>query len=70
MKRKYKLPPVRRITICGSKVVMEALQQKAFAHNKTLSAFLREAGLAYNPVNVGVKEYGGIEIIKTEKGGK
>ena len=49
MKRKYKLPPVKRITICGSKAVMEALQQKAFAHNKTLSAFLREAGLAYNP---------------------
>mgnify|MGYP000945218733 CR=1 FL=1 len=49
MKRKYKLPPVKRITICGSKAVMEALQQKAYSHEKTLSAFLREAGLAYNP---------------------
>jgi len=56
MKRKYKLPPVVRVTICGSKAVMEALQQKAFAHNKTLSAFLREAGLAYNPIVEGKNE--------------
>ena len=44
-----KLPPVKRVTICGSAVVMEALQLKAHSHEKTLSAFLREAGLAYNP---------------------
>lgn len=56
MKRKYKLPPVKRITICGSKAVMEALQQKAYSHEKTLSAFLREAGLAYNPVVEGKNE--------------
>jgi len=38
------------------KGVRDALQQKAFSHNKTLSAFLREAGLVYNPVVEGKNE--------------
>ena len=56
MKRKYKLPPVVRVTICGPKAVMELIQLKAYRHNKTLSAFIREACINYNPIVEGKNE--------------
>lgn len=65
MKRKYKLPPVVRVTICGSKAVMEGLKRKAFAHEMTLSDFLRKAGLEYNPVNARINDGG--KIINIEE---
>jgi hypothetical protein len=53
MKRKYKLPPVKRITICASEVVADAMKKKAYALKMPLSQLIRLAVTEYNP---GVKK--------------
>ena len=53
MKRKYKLPPVKRITICASEAVAEAMKKKAYALRIPLSQLIRIAVTEYNP---GVKK--------------
>jgi len=53
MKRKYKLPPVKRITICASEVVADAMKKKAYALKMPLSQLIRIAVTEYNP---GVKK--------------
>ena len=53
MKRKYKLPPVKRITICASEAVADAMKKKAYALKMPLSQLIRLAVTEYNP---GVKK--------------
>jgi hypothetical protein len=49
MKRKYKLPPVKRITICASEAVADAMKKKAYALKIPLSQLIRIAVTEYNP---------------------
>ena len=53
MKRKYKLKPVKRITICASEAVADAMKKKAYALKMPLSQLIRLAVTEYNP---GVKK--------------
>ena len=49
MKRKYKLPPVKRITICASEAVADGMKKKAYALKMPLSQLIRIAVTEYNP---------------------